>query len=70
MRKYVLVIPARYESSRFPGKPLVDILGKSMIQRVYERCLIAIKKDLIYIATDDSRIKLICEGFGANVVMT
>tara|TARA_B110000114_G_scaffold176208_1_gene206594 strand:- start:7057 stop:7797 length:741 start_codon:yes stop_codon:yes gene_type:complete len=70
MRKYILVIPARYESSRFPGKPLTDILGKPMIQWVYERCLKAVKNEFIYIATDDSRIKLICENFGANVVMT
>lgn len=70
MKKYILVIPARYESKRFPGKPLIDILGKSMIQRVYEICLQAVTNEAIYIATDDNRIKFLAEGFGANVIMT
>ena len=70
MVKYILVIPARYDSKRLPGKPLIDILGKPMIQRVYEKCLEAVSHEHIYIATDDSRIKLVVEGFGAKVIMT
>ncbi len=66
--QYVGIIPARYASTRFPGKPLVDILGKPMIQRVYERvseCL-----DSVYVATDDDRIRQAVESFGGKVVMT
>ena len=62
------IIPARYASTRFPGKPLIDINGKSMIQRVYEQ----VQKALIHVcvATDDTRIKDAVEGFGGKVVMT
>jgi len=70
MEKYILVIPARYDSKRLPGKPLIDILGKPMIQRVYEKCLEVVTHEHIYIATDDNRIKLVVEGFGAKVIMT
>ena len=70
MKDYIVVIPARYESTRLPGKPLVDILGKPMIQRVFEQCLKAVPKNRIYIATDDARIQEVAEAFGANVVMT
>ena len=59
--KYILVIPARYQSSRFPGKPLIDIVGKSMIKRVYEQCIKTIDPSLIYVATEDQRIKEHCE---------
>ena len=70
MKDYIVVIPARFKSSRLPGKPLVDILGKPMILRVYEQCLKAVPSNRIYIATDDSRIQEVAEAFGANVVMT
>lgn len=62
------IIPARYDSTRFPGKPLVDINGKIMIQRVYEQ----VKKVLPYVcvATDDNRIKEAVLNFGGEVVMT
>ena len=70
MKKYIVVIPARFASSRLPGKPLINILGKTMIQRVYERCLKVIPNDLIYIATEDQRIQKVAEKFGANVIMT
>ena len=70
MEKVVAIIPARYESSRFPGKPLAHIAGKSMIQRVYE----AVKKvkdfDDVIVATDDIRIKSEVLNFNGNVVMT
>lgn len=64
------IIPARYASSRFPGKPLAPILGKPMIQHVYERCLSSKTLDQVYIATDDTRIKEAVEAFGGNVIMT
>lgn len=64
------IIPARYESTRFPGKPLIDILGKSMIQRVYEQSLLASKLDKVLIATDDERIANHVREFGAEVVIT
>ena len=65
-----LLIPARYGSSRFPGKPLAPINGKPMIQHVYERASLAKGLTNIYVATDDDRIKAAVEGFGGKVVMT
>ena len=64
------VIPARYASSRFPGKPLVDILGKSMIQRVYVQAKKSSKLDEVVVATDDERIFNHVKSFGGNAVMT
>jgi 3-deoxy-manno-octulosonate cytidylyltransferase (CMP-KDO synthetase) len=64
------VIPARYASSRFPGKPLADIFGKPMVQWVYERALQAKTLDAVVVATDDTRIADAVEGFGGRVVMT
>lgn len=64
------IIPARFASTRFPGKPLVEISDKSMIQRTYEQvCKVGNWADVI-IATDDERIKLAAEKFGARVMMT
>lgn len=68
--KYAVVIPARYQSSRFPGKPLVDICGKPMIQHVWERCCQAVGKDKVYVATDSDKILNIAVEFGAKVIMT
>ncbi|ABI71609.1 8-amino-3,8-dideoxy-manno-octulosonate cytidylyltransferase KdsB [Shewanella frigidimarina] len=68
--KVTLLIPARYGSSRFPGKPLAPINGKPMIQHVYERASLAKGLDSIYVATDDDRIKDAVESFGGKVVMT
>ena len=68
--KSVVVIPARYKSSRFEGKPLAKILGKSMIQRVCELCNDAFDREDIYVATDDIRIKTAVEEAGFKVVMT
>lgn len=65
-----LLIPARYGSSRFPGKPLAPINGKPMIQHVYERASLAKGLNNIYVATDDVRIKEAVESFGGRVVMT
>ena len=64
------IIPARYGSSRFPGKPLVDIRGKSMIQRVYEQAGKAKKLMKVVVATDDKRIADHVQGFGGEVIMT
>lgn len=68
--KIIGVIPARYKSSRFPGKPLVDILGKPMIWWVYQQCLKVKELDEVYVATDDERIKAACEKYNLNVIMT
>ena len=69
-KKVVAVIPARYASTRFPGKPLVDIGGKSMIQRTFERVSAAPGWHRIVIATDDARIQDAALAFGAEVMMT
>lgn len=66
--KILALIPARYGSSRFEGKPLADILGKTMIERVYERSKVVF--DNCYVATDDLRIFDCVKGFGGDVVMT
>lgn len=68
--KYVIIIPARLQSTRLPRKPLVDILGKSMIQRTFEQCIKATDKELVYVATDSTEILTHCEDSGINVVMT
>lgn len=67
--EFKIVIPARYESSRFPGKPLVDIHGKPMIQRVHEAAVDAGAGEVI-IATDSTKIGMAAEEFGATVCMT
>ncbi len=64
------VIPARYASTRFPGKPLVDIGGKTMIRRVYEQVLLSKMVDRVVVATDDSRIADHVSSFGGEVVLT
>lgn len=66
--KFIGIIPARYASTRFPGKPLADINGKPMIQRVYEQVKIAL--DNVVVATDDNRIEKAVKAFGGEVVMT
>lgn len=68
--KVIGVIPARYKSSRFPGKPLIHLLGKPMIIWVCEIVEKALGKENTYVATDDNRIKNIVEEFGFKVVMT
>ena len=64
------VIPARYASTRLPAKPLADIGGKSMIQRVYERALKAVSLQRVVVATDDERIRAHVEAFGGEAIMT
>ena len=68
--KAIGIIPARYASSRFPGKPLADILGKSMIQRVYEQCKKANSLSAVIVATDDKRIFNHVMSFGGKAMMT
>lgn len=69
-KTFAVVVPARYESSRFPGKPLVDICGKPMIQHVWERCCLAVGQEKVFVATDDERIQRVVESFSGKVIMT
>src|SRR5258707_14694684 len=66
----IAVIPARYAASRLPGKPLVALAGKPMIQRVWERVSEAEKISRVIVATDDERILRAVAGFGGEAVMT
>jgi 3-deoxy-manno-octulosonate cytidylyltransferase (CMP-KDO synthetase) len=68
--KIIAVIPARYASTRLPGKPLVSLAGKPMIQRVWERVRKAASISEVVVATDDERIRQAVEGFGGKVAMT
>ena len=68
--KFGCVIPARFASTRLPGKPLADIAGKPMIQRVYEQVSKAQKPDAVIVATDDQRVFDAVERFGGVAVMT
>jgi 3-deoxy-manno-octulosonate cytidylyltransferase (CMP-KDO synthetase) len=66
--RFIGIIPARYASTRFPGKPLANLGGKPVIQRVYERVKEAL--DIVFVATDDRRIETAVKRFGGNAVMT
>lgn len=68
--KIIAVIPARYSSSRFPGKPLADICGKPMIWWVYNQAKKTENIDEVYVATDDQRIEDACKKLNMNVIMT
>ena len=70
MKKIIAFIPSRYESTRFPGKPLAVIAGKPMIQHVYERALSSPHIQETFVATDDERIVECVRGFGGKAVMT
>lgn len=70
MTKMVAVIPARMGSSRFPGKPLASILGRSMIEHVVRRTALCDQLDAVYVATCDEEIRKHVEGFGGAVIMT
>lgn len=67
--KFIVVIPARYQSTRLPGKPLLEIAGKPMLQHVVERASSS-AADAVYVATDDERIRDSCQGLGDKVIMT
>lgn len=64
------ILPSRWGSTRFPGKPLHPIAGKPLIQHVWERCRQCLRLDAVVIATDDQRIRDCVESFGGQVVMT
>jgi 3-deoxy-manno-octulosonate cytidylyltransferase (CMP-KDO synthetase) len=68
--KVIVVIPARFGSTRLPGKPLISLAGKPMIQRVYERAKLALLANRVIVATDDERIVKAVEGFGGEARMT
>jgi 3-deoxy-manno-octulosonate cytidylyltransferase (CMP-KDO synthetase) len=70
MSKAVGIIPARWDSTRFPGKPLYPIAGKPLLRHVWERCLCAKNLDLIVIATDDMRVASAAFEWGAEVALT
>ena len=68
--KIIGIIPARYKSSRFPGKPLADIHGKPMIVHVYENAVKVPQIDEVLVATDDERIASVCNERGITTIMT
>ena len=68
--KVLAIIPARYSSTRFPGKPLADICGKPMLWWVFQQVNKAKCFDNVVVAIDDDRIKSVCEEYGINYVMT
>ena len=68
--KIIGVIPSRYQSSRFPGKPLADICGKPMVWWVYHRACKVARLDEVYVATDDERIESVCRRYNIPCVMT
>ena len=67
---YCVIIPARYQSTRLPGKPLTDLCGIPMVVRTYQQCVKACPAEKVYVATDDERIREICEINGIQVIMT
>ena len=67
---YLLVIPARYDSGRLPGKPLIELLGVPLIHRTWHRCAQAVSAERIYVATDDARIFDYCVAAGIQAAMT
>jgi len=70
MMKIIGVIPSRYSSSRFPGKPLADICGRPMVWWVYQQALRSECLDAVYVATDDEKITETCRNYGMNYIMT
>ncbi|KKL92913.1 hypothetical protein LCGC14_1879920 [marine sediment metagenome] len=70
MRDFVGLIPARYASRRYPGKPLCDLLGRPMIVRVYQRTIKWDKFDRVYVATDDKKIFNVCGSYNIPCIMT
>ena len=69
-KKFIVVIPARYASSRLPGKPLINIAGLPMIIRTCKQCLKAVSVKDLYVATDDKRIQKTCKNYGIKAILT
>jgi 3-deoxy-manno-octulosonate cytidylyltransferase (CMP-KDO synthetase) len=67
---YAVIIPARYGSSRFEGKPLINLCGVPMVVRTYRQCIKACSPEKVFVACDDNRIKTVCEQHGIQVLMT
>jgi 3-deoxy-manno-octulosonate cytidylyltransferase (CMP-KDO synthetase) len=67
---YCVIIPARYQSSRLPGKPLINLCGIPMIVRTYQQCIKACPPEKVFVATEDERIREVCESNGIQVIMT
>ena len=70
MRDLVVIIPARYESSRLPGKPLIPLCGIPMVVRTWRQCVKSVEAQHVFVATDDDRIREVCELNGIQVIMT
>lgn len=68
--KYAVIIPARYASTRLPGKPLVKLCGVEMVVRTYRQCIRAVEAEKVFVATDDLRIGEVCQAAGIAVLMT
>tara|TARA_B100002019_G_scaffold246334_1_gene224143 strand:+ start:131 stop:862 length:732 start_codon:yes stop_codon:yes gene_type:complete len=68
--KYIVVIPARYKSKRLPGKPLANIGGLPMIVRTYNQCAKVVSKDKIFVATDNLKIKNVCDDYNIKSIIT
>jgi len=66
----VIIVPARYASGRLPGKPLIELLGRSVLERTVGQCLKAFPKEQVFVATDDDRIAEHCQSIGIGVIMT
>jgi 3-deoxy-manno-octulosonate cytidylyltransferase (CMP-KDO synthetase) len=67
---YCVIIPARYQSTRLPGKPLIELCGLPMVIRTYQQCIKACPPGKVYVATEDNRIREVCEVNGIQVIMT
>jgi 3-deoxy-manno-octulosonate cytidylyltransferase (CMP-KDO synthetase) len=67
---YCVIIPARYESSRLPGKPLINLCGTPMVVRTYQQCIKVCPPSKVYVATDDERIRKVCVSNNIQVLMT
>jgi 3-deoxy-manno-octulosonate cytidylyltransferase (CMP-KDO synthetase) len=67
---YSVIIPARYKSTRLPGKPLLELCGVPMVIRTYQQCIKACPPEKVFVATDDLRISNLCESHGIQVIMT
>jgi 3-deoxy-manno-octulosonate cytidylyltransferase (CMP-KDO synthetase) len=67
---YSIIIPARYESTRLPGKPLIDLDGIPMVVRTYRQCAKACPAEKIYVATDDPRVEAVCGAYGIQSLKT